>query len=258
MRRQIRIPRSRAAGRRSRALDWVDVRTGIRALISMVLDEPIPGGARWAYVFGSGCCSSFFFRCHRCFPGALLHPHGRDGAHQRGLHHQAGGRRSIPSQPALLRLQRDDHCSGAAFSADLSLWLIQGTPRVVMAVGALLSFLVLGMGFTGYLLPWDQKAYFATAVGTNVAGQVPIIGNLITRLLRGGETIGTLTLSRFYVAHVFLIPAAILVVCWRAYSPVSQGGSRRSDAEASGHLQSFRPEPFYPAPGVCLTWDSRC
>jgi len=67
------------------------------------------------------------------------------------------------------------------------------------------------MGFTGYLLPWDQKAYFATAVGTNVAGQMPLIGALLTRVLRGGDTIGTLTLSRFYVGHVFLIPAFIIM-----------------------------------------------
>jgi ubiquinol-cytochrome c reductase cytochrome b subunit len=65
------------------------------------------------------------------------------------------------------------------------------------------------MAFTGYLLPWDMKAFFATTVGTNIAGEVPLIGEGIKRLMRGGNDMGTLTLSRFFVAHVFLIPAAI-------------------------------------------------
>jgi hypothetical protein len=62
-----------------------------------------------------------------------------------------------------------------------------GWRELLWLSGALLSLLVLGMGFTGYLLPWDQKAYFATAVGTSVVGEMPLIGNLLTRLMRGGD-----------------------------------------------------------------------
>jgi len=65
------------------------------------------------------------------------------------------------------------------------------------------------MAFTGYLLPWDMKAYFATTIGTNIAGEMPLVGESIKRLMRGGSDMGSLTLSRFFVAHVFLIPAAI-------------------------------------------------
>jgi ubiquinol-cytochrome c reductase cytochrome b subunit len=72
--------------------------------------------------------------------------------------------------------------------------------------------LVLGMAFTGYLLPWDQKAYFATAVGTNAASEIPLIGESVKRLMRGGTDMGTLTISRFFVAHVFLIPACIFAL----------------------------------------------
>src|SRR5207247_9494515 len=68
---------------------------------------------------------------------------------------------------------------------------------------------MLGMAFTGYLLPWDQKAYFATTVGTNILSEVPLLGNALKHLLRGGTERGTLTLSRFFVLHVFLIPACI-------------------------------------------------
>src|SRR5206468_9550199 len=85
----------------------------------------------------------------------------------------------------------------------------KGRRELLWISGAVLYMLVLGMGFTGYLLPWDQKAYFATAVGTNIAGEVPVIGAWIKNLMRGGADMGTLTLSRFFVAHVLLVPAAI-------------------------------------------------
>jgi ubiquinol-cytochrome c reductase cytochrome b subunit len=70
----------------------------------------------------------------------------------------------------------------------------------------------MAMAFTGYLLPWDQRAYFATAVGTNAVSEVPWIGESLKRLMRGGTEMGTLTISRFFVAHVFLIPACIFAL----------------------------------------------
>jgi ubiquinol-cytochrome c reductase cytochrome b subunit len=69
---------------------------------------------------------------------------------------------------------------------------------------------MLGMAFTGYLLPWDEKAYFASAVGTNLIAEVPLIGPTLQRLVRGGNQMGTLTLSRFYVLHVFILPALLI------------------------------------------------
>jgi ubiquinol-cytochrome c reductase cytochrome b subunit len=72
--------------------------------------------------------------------------------------------------------------------------------------------LVLAMAFTGYLLPWDQRGYFATAVGTNAVSEVPWIGEGLLRLMRGGTEMGTLTISRFFVAHVFFIPACIFAL----------------------------------------------
>jgi ubiquinol-cytochrome c reductase cytochrome b subunit len=69
---------------------------------------------------------------------------------------------------------------------------------------------MMGMAFTGYLLPWDEKAYFATAVGTNLIAEVPFMGAPLQRLVRGGSQMGTLTLSRFYVLHVFLLPGMLI------------------------------------------------
>src|ERR1700739_4263541 len=116
-------------GHLDRALTWFDQRTGAKSIASKVLDEPIPGGARWAYVFGSGLLFIFLLQM---VTGIALALHFL----QTFIYGSFKGKREL-------------------------LWMS----------GALLSFLVLGMGFTGYLLPWDQKAYFATAVGTNVAGE---------------------------------------------------------------------------------------
>jgi cytochrome b6 len=74
--------------------------------------------------------------------------------------------------------------------------------------GVVLLALALGFGFTGYLLPWNELAYFATAVGTQVAGVIPVAGSFVLRLLRGGEDITGATLTRFYAIHVALLPAA--------------------------------------------------
>ena len=72
--------------------------------------------------------------------------------------------------------------------------------------------LVLGFGFTGYLLPWDQKAFWATTVGTRIAEVAPVIGNWILRIMRGGEELSALTLSRFHGAHIWALPAALILL----------------------------------------------
>src|SRR5690625_283236 len=80
-------------------------------------------------------------------------------------------------------------------------------------VGVLIFFIILGLGFTGYLLPWDNKAYFATQVGLDIAEQVPFIGGDIKTLLAGDDTIiGAKTLARFFAIHVFFLPAALFVL----------------------------------------------
>ena len=73
--------------------------------------------------------------------------------------------------------------------------------------GILLLFLMLGFGFSGYLLPWDELSFFATKVGTGIAGAVPVVGRFTLRLLRGGDDVTGATLSRFYGLHVAVLPA---------------------------------------------------
>ena len=210
------------------------------------LDEPIPGGARWAYVFGSGLLFIFISQIVTGICLALYYVPSAETAHVSVAY--------ITKQVAAGAFLRSLHSYGAsAMMVVLALHFLQtflygsykGRRELLWISGATVSLFVLAMGFTGYLLPWDQKAYFATAVGTNVIGQVPLIGGWLTRLLRGGDTIGTLTLSRFYVAHVFLIPAAMLLLIGihvALFRKAGPAGPIREDP-----LQpKLPPEPFYP------------
>jgi cytochrome b6 len=83
-------------------------------------------------------------------------------------------------------------------------------PReLTWVTGTLILFLVLAFGFSGYLLPWNQLAFFATKVGTDVAGSVPVVGEWLLRFLRGGDHVTGGTLSRFYGWHVAILPALV-------------------------------------------------
>ncbi len=98
-------------------------------------------------------------------------------------------------------------------------------PReLTWVVGALLFLVMLAFAFTGYLLPWDQKAYWATVVGTNVAGSAPFVGDLMLGLLRGGSAMTTATLTRFYGIHVWVLPASLLaLVAVHMFMVIRQG-----------------------------------
>ena len=100
--------------------------------------------------------------------------------------------------------------------------------------GLVMLLVILGFSLSGYLLPWDQKAYWATTVTISVAESSPVIGGYLASILRGGGELGALTLGRWYSAHVFLLPGALLCSWWRTSrscgSTASPGRSRRSRA----------------------------
>ena len=86
-------------------------------------------------------------------------------------------------------------------------------PReVTWFTGVGLLLVVIAFGFTGYLLPWDQKAYWATTVGTLIAGTPPLIGEWILRIVRGGEDLSAVTLARFFGIHVWVLPALLILL----------------------------------------------
>ena len=86
-------------------------------------------------------------------------------------------------------------------------------PReLTWVTGVLLLFLMMGFGFSGYLLPWNELAFFATKVGTGIAGAVPVVGDFMVRFLRGGDEVTGATLTRFYGIHVAILPAITTVL----------------------------------------------
>jgi quinol-cytochrome oxidoreductase complex cytochrome b subunit len=86
-------------------------------------------------------------------------------------------------------------------------------PReITWLTGVILLLATLGMGFTGYLLPWNQRSYWATTVGTEIAGTVPVVGDFILRVLRGGNDLSAVTLARFFAVHIWVIPAVIIAL----------------------------------------------
>ena len=194
-----------------RAFIWLDRRTGLDSLMHEALDEPIPGGARWAYVFGSVLLFLFISQTVTGVFLGLYYAPTADHAHTTVAY--------IVKEVTGGSFLRSLHSYGSsAVVIVMLLHLTQtflygaykGRREVLWISGCALFGLMLAMAFTGYLLPWDQKAYFATTVGTNMASEVPWVGSALKRLMRGGNEMGTLTLSRFFVAHVFLLPAAIM------------------------------------------------
>src|SRR5438046_6844918 len=102
-----------------------------------------------------------------------------------------------------------------AFAHFFSVFLLKSyrKPRELTWVsGILLLFLMLGFGCSGYLLPWNELSFFATKVGTGIAGAVPVIGPALLRFLRGGDDVTGATLSRFYAIHVAILPAICTVL----------------------------------------------
>jgi ubiquinol-cytochrome c reductase cytochrome b subunit len=193
-----------------RLYEWLDSRLNLKPVERTLLDEPIPGGASWIYVFGSATLFLFVLQAVTgMFLAVYYAPtpdHAYDsiqfiegevtfGAFVRGLHHW--GASAMVMAIGLHMLQ--------AF-----LYGAYKPPREVMwMVGVVLFLVVLAFAFTGYLLPWDQNAYWATQIGINMVGTVPLVGDFLVRLLRGGETLGALTLSRFFAVHVLFLPATL-------------------------------------------------
>ncbi|MEZ5419300.1 MAG: cytochrome bc complex cytochrome b subunit [Vicinamibacterales bacterium] len=104
---------------------------------------------------------------------------------------------------------------GVAFAHLFSVLFLRAyrKPReLTWVTGVLLLFLLLGFGFSGYLLPWNELAFFATKVGTGIPGSLPVIGEPLQRFLRGGDDVTGATLSRFFGLHVAVLPAMLTVL----------------------------------------------
>lgn len=110
--------------------------------------------------------------------------------------------------------------------------------------GVVLLFLTLAFGFTGYLLPWNELSFFATRVGTDIGGAVPVIGDFSVRMLRGGRDVTGATLTRFFGVHVAILPGIVTVlVMAHLWLVQAHGMSIPPSVERRGRVSSI---PFFP------------
>jgi ubiquinol-cytochrome c reductase cytochrome b subunit len=197
----------------SRLGDWLDERVGHRALLKAALDEPVRGGARWSYVFGSALV---FVLIVQLVTGVLL-----ASVYSPSVTAAWASVAYLQDQVTLGWFIRGLHGTGASAMIILTgLHLLQVTlygayrrPREVnWWVGLALMLCLFAFALTGYLLPWDQKGYWATQVTTSLVGATPLVGPWLKRLIQGGPEYGNLTLTRFYALHTLVLPATTVVL----------------------------------------------
>ncbi|MEW6322173.1 MAG: cytochrome b N-terminal domain-containing protein [Acidobacteriota bacterium] len=195
-----------------RARDWLDARTGYRALVRHALDEPLPPGTGWAFTSGSILTLLLAVQFLTGVVLAMYYVPSPALAYD--------SVRFVMDALPLGWLVRGLHVWGASFlvvAAGIHLLRVflfgsfKAPREVTWLTGVLLLLLILAFSLSGYLLPWDQKAYWATTVTLNIAASTPLVGDLLAAVLRGGAELGALTLGRWYAAHVLLLPAAIVV-----------------------------------------------
>jgi len=235
-------------------MDWLEERSGLIGGVKYFLFRKVPGDMNWWHTLGSATLTAFLVQLGTGVILAMYYQPHPDKAYE--------SIRYITHDVTLGWLVRGTHRWGASVFIIL-LFLHMGRvflfgaykyPRELnWIVGVLILPLAMLEGFTGYLLPWDQTAYWATVVGINLNGTGPIVGPLLAQFLRGGDEIGAETLTRFYAMHMLLLPGAImgliglhlyLVVRLGVSSPPwsdEAAGQERPEPETSGEAGLVRP-----------------
>ncbi|MBP1702093.1 MAG: qcrB [Chloroflexi bacterium] len=196
----------------SKFVTWLDERLGLQGIYDTVFDRKVPK-VNWWFTLGS---ASLFLFVMQVVTGIFLSvyyvpspDHAYDSIQYimngvtfgwliRGIHHWGA---TLMVIFVFIHMLRTFYYAAYKFPRELT-WV----------TGVVLLLATLGMGFTGYLLPWNQKAYWATTVGTEIPGTIPVIGPFITSILRGGSELSAVTLARFYSVHIWFLPLVILLV----------------------------------------------
>jgi len=193
------------------AVDWIDERTSLSGGVRWLLFRKVPKGTNWFYTLGSATMFAFLSQAVTgVFLAMYYRPDASGGAYEsiryvstdvflgafvRGMHKWGS---TVMVVLVFLHMARTFFFGAYKYPRELN-WII----------GVVLLVLTMVMSFTGYLLPFDQRAYWATIVGVNINGTGPLVGPFLSDFLRAGPEFGVTTLSRFYSIHMLLIPGAL-------------------------------------------------
>ena len=193
-------------------LTWLDERLGLQGIYDTVLDRKVPK-VNWWFTLGSPSLFLFVMQGVTGIFLTIYYVPSPDAAYDsvqfimngvafgwliRGIHHWGA---TLMVITVFAHMLRTFYYAAYKYPRELT-WL----------TGVVLLLSTLGMGFTGYLLPWNQRAYWATTVGTEIAGTVPVVGEFILRVLRGGTDLSAVTLARFFSMHIWFLPAMIALM----------------------------------------------
>ncbi|MGH7736779.1 MAG: cytochrome b N-terminal domain-containing protein [Candidatus Tyrphobacter sp.] len=191
-------------------LNWIERRTGFVSMTKGFLTEDVPGGVSYWYVFGSatlfamilqiatGIALTFWYA-----PSAATAWESTKAIYANGFEHFVLSMHywGASAMIALVFLHLLQVAISGAYKAPRELQWV---------VGVILLLFTLVLGLTGYLLPWDMNAYFASQVSLNITGTAPIAGPAIQSIAQGGGVMGTQTINRFFGLHVWLMPILLL------------------------------------------------
>ena len=232
--------------------NWLDDRTGYRGILYAALYENVPGGSRWRYVWGSTLAFTFMVQMitgmflwmayspssQTAWESVYYIEHEMSGGWLlRGIHHY-----TAHAMVVLLVLHVMQVVIDGAYKAprEINFW-----------IGLVLGGLVFALALTGYLLPWDQKGYWATKVSTNLMAIVPGIGQKLQTLIVGGTDYGHHTLTRFFALHAGALPGLLIVLTvvhvflFRRHGLTARKPKRRPD-------ESFWPDQALKDAVACL------
>jgi ubiquinol-cytochrome c reductase cytochrome b subunit len=226
---------------------WLDARLDLLSIRRALLDREVPDRLTWWHTLGSATLTVFLVQIvtgvvlatyyspspdHAYDSIGYIQRQVASGALLRGIHHWAASAMVILLIAHMIRV----FAMGAYKYPREPNWLL----------GVVIFVLVMAFGFTGYLLPWDEKAYWATEVGTSLAGTTPVVGSQLVLLLRGGGELGAATLTRFYAFHVLWLPILLgILILIHLVIVVRQGIAPRTRAlEEGAPLRTS--DPAYP------------
>ncbi len=192
------------------AIGWVDERSGASPFLRGFLYRKVPKGTNWWYTLGSATMFAFVSQAVTGVFLAMYYNPSPANAYE-SINH-------LTNEVFLGQLVRGMHRWGSSVMIILIFLHMARTfffgaykyPRELnWIIGVVLLVLTLAMGLTGYLLPFDQRGFWATVVAVNINASGPVVGPYLADFLRGGAEFGATTLSRFYAIHMLLIPGAI-------------------------------------------------